>query len=258
MSLLASSCRVVTYVQHHIKTITMSSDLLGCVQSGSKTLLGPHQRLVCSHQHFFMLTRGSQWDVINDPAPQRVYRALVLQIEPEIINEFFDRYSATFSVKPIHAAALLPPDEEIGQSLQRTIDTLVQTDHSDTLRKHRIIETLLLLAERGYLFPPGNALTWAERIRRLISQRPHAEWDVAALASACYVSPSTLRRRLAECGFTVAELVREVRLETALALLQSTTLPIGDIAQRCGYASHSRFSSVFQSRFGFLPSHLRS
>lgn len=258
MSQLASSCRVVTHVQHHIKTITMGADLLGCVQSGTKTLLGPHQRLVCNSQRLFMLTRGSQWDVINDPAPQRVYRALVLQIEPEIINEFADRYSADFAATPIHAAALLPPDEEIWQSLQRTVTTLEQPERSASLRKHRIIDTLLLLAERGYLFSPGNALTWAERIRRLISQRPHADWDVTTLASVCHVSPSTLRRRLAECGFTVAELVREVRLETALALLQSTALPIGDIAQRCGYASHSRFSSAFQHRFGFLPSHLRS
>ena len=255
---LASYCRISTYAQHTIKTVLINTDMLGWIQSGTKILLGPHQRLVCQSQQLFMLQRGSQWDVINDPAPHHSYRVVVVQIEPEIINEFFDRYSADFPVPPIHPAAIVQPDTEILHSLQRTVEALEQPGRSYALRKHRIVENLLLLAERGYLFPPGNALTWAERIRRLISQRPDADWDAATLAQSFHVSTSTLRRRLMKCGVTTAELVKEVRLETALMLLQSTSLPIGDIAQRCGYASHSRFSKAFQARFGFLPSHLRS
>ncbi len=56
---------------------------------------------------------------------------------------------------------------------------------------------------------------------------------------------------------TLGELVREVRMETALALLQSTPLSVGEVAARCGYESHSSFSSAFRQRFGFAPSDLR-
>jgi transcriptional regulator GlxA family with amidase domain len=47
-------------------------------------------------------------------------------------------------------------------------------------------------------------------------------------------------------------------METALTLLQSSRLPIGEIAQRCGWESHSRFSAAFQERWGFAPSVLRA
>ena len=47
------------------------------------------------------------------------------------------------------------------------------------------------------------------------------------------------------------------RLETALVLLQSSTLQVSEIAARCGYESHSRFSAAFRERFGFPPSQLR-
>lgn len=41
-------------------------------------------------------------------------------------------------------------------------------------------------------------------------------------------------------------------------LLQTRQLLVGEVVQHCGYESHSRFSAVFRSRYGFLPSHLRS
>jgi len=102
-----------------------------------------------------------------------------------------------------------------------------------------------------------DELTWAERVRRLVAQRPHAAWGVNELANSFHVSPSTLRRRLEQEGQTVSDCIREVRLETALLLLQSSTWSISEIAARAGYASHSRFSAAFRTRFGFAPSHLR-
>ena len=66
-----------------------------------------------------------------------------------------------------------------------------------------------------------------------------------------------LQRRLAQEGETVSQCLRDVRLETALVLLQSSTLQVSEIAARCGYESHSRFSAAFRERFGFPPSQLR-
>ena len=48
------------------------------------------------------------------------------------------------------------------------------------------------------------------------------------------------------------------RLEASMALLQSSSLQVSEIAARCGYDSHSRFSAAFRQRFGYAPSHLRS
>ena len=68
-----------------------------------------------------------------------------------------------------------------------------------------------------------------------------------ALAEAFAISASTLQRRLAAEHTTASDVVRDVRLETALALLHGTSLHVGEIAARCGYESHSRFSAAFRS-----------
>jgi transcriptional regulator GlxA family with amidase domain len=43
----------------------------------------------------------------------------------------------------------------------------------------------------------------------------------------------------------------------AMSLLQGTSLQVSEIALRCGYDSHSRFTAAFRQRFGYPPSHLR-
>lgn len=40
-------------------------------------------------------------------------------------------------------------------------------------------------------------------------------------------------------------------------MLLKTSLPIGDIAQRCGFSKHSQLNAVFKKRFGHPPSQLR-
>ena len=98
---------------------------------------------------------------------------------------------------------------------------------------------------------------WAERVRRLMAQRPQACWTLDEVASAFRQSASTLQRRLAKDSGSFSQCLREVRLETAMALLQESELQVAEVAARCGYESHSRFSAAFRKRFGFAPSHLR-
>jgi AraC-like DNA-binding protein len=72
------------------------------------------------------------------------------------------------------------------------------------------------------------------------------------------MSESTLRRRLDGSDMTLAALVKDVRLELALNLLQTTRQSIGDVAQQCGWQSHSRFTAAFQERWGVPPSVVRA
>jgi AraC-like DNA-binding protein len=47
-------------------------------------------------------------------------------------------------------------------------------------------------------------------------------------------------------GTTPGVLIQTLRLRRAAVLLLATTRePIGDIGQRCGFATHSHFSSAF-------------
>ena len=86
---------------------------------------------------------------------------------------------------------------------------------------------------------------------------PMGRATIEQIAQTLGMNVRTLQRRLAQEGETVSQCLRDVRLETALVLLQSSTLQVSEIAARCGYESHSRFSAAFRERFGFPPSQLR-
>jgi len=250
---MGAAAEVASTVRHRLKTIAVREDLIGWVQAGTKTLRTARGAMTWRRGDVFLLRRGTQWDVENDPAPDGHYRALVLLPGHDLLR-LFDGGAAA----PVEASAKLGSDAELADAMLRSARALDPTAPlSAALQQHRLHEVLMLLAERGWRFDAGLDLTWAERARQHIGQRPEADWTVEALAAGFHVSESTLRRRLAADGTTAGELVREVRLETALGLLQCSALPVGEIAARCGYESHSRFSAAFRARFGIAPSELR-
>ncbi|GAA0769548.1 helix-turn-helix transcriptional regulator [Ideonella azotifigens] len=253
-------CAHVTAVAcHRVSTLTMRDDAVVVVKQGRKTLLAAGAESVVAERGDGMLVaRGTHWDVINDPAGHGRYESLALFFGDELVREHQAQATPTGAAVP--AAQLLVVDEELREAMQRAASFLQAKAVSVAVQRHRLLEVLLLLAERGHHFRAVDELGWDERVRRLVAQRPHADWSVDAVASAFHMSASTLRRRLSETEGdpSLAALVREVRLETALGLLQTTKLPIGEIAQRCGWESHSRFSAMFQERWGFVPSVLRA
>lgn len=253
---MPAAASVASTVRHRLKTIVVRDDLIGWVQAGTKTVHHPGGTQSWRRGEVFLLRRGTVWDVENDPAPDGHYRALILLPGHELLRSFAATAPAAARAVPAQAAVSI--DADLAEAIQRAaqaIDPVVL--RSEALQRHRLLEVLILLAERGWCFDAGQDLGWAERARLRIGQRPAFDWTVEALADTFAVSASTLRRRLAAEGSLAAQLVREVRLETALGLLHGTSLPVGEIAARCGYASHGRFSAAFRARFGLAPSDLR-
>lgn len=257
--------QVVSRVEHRVRTLTVRDVMIGRVRAGRKTLVGARAEHAYTAGEIFIVARGTQWDVINDPRPDGCYVAQILVPSQAVVQQYHAQYHAQYDalldaasprVTRVRDCARARADGELGAAFDRALAAL-QGTASPALCRHRLFEVLLLLAERGILPDPGDNDRWSDRVRRLIGQRPHADWSIDTLADHFHVSASTLRRRIAEDGSTLGALVREVRLEHALALLQGSGLSVGDIAVRCGYESHSRFSAAFRSRFGFAPSRLR-
>ena len=71
------------------------------------------------------------------------------------------------------------------------------------------------------------------------------------------MSEVMLRRKLSMENTALRNLMIDVRMSSALALLQSTDWPISAIAQHVGYESASRFAERFRKRFGFAPTAIR-
>ncbi len=82
--------------------------------------------------------------------------------------------------------------------------------------------------------------------------------DMSELASYLNLSQRTLIRKFKrELGLPPATYLQNIRMETAKQLLESTRLPISEIAEKVGYANIGSFSRLFQDRIGLTPNRYR-
>ncbi|MEJ6007041.1 helix-turn-helix transcriptional regulator [Paucibacter sp. AS339] len=253
----AIAFNISSAVAHQVRTATVRDDLVGWVQAGRKRLVTPGGEVQFMTGQVFLIPRQTQWDMINEPPVGGRYEARVIAFAPGMIERFYQRFGQFAAQPSLQGSASSEADEDFCTSFSHALTALKSPDASDAMREHRALEVLLLLAERGLVFAASRELTWADRVRRLVSQRPQAPWTLQQVADAFHLSASSLQRRLAEESASVSQCIREVRLETAMALLQDSGLQVSEVASRCGYDSHSRFSAAFRERFGFAPSHLR-
>jgi len=99
----------------------------------------------------------------------------------------------------------------------------------------------------------------AGRALRLIADGVADDAGIGGLAKRLAVSERHLHRLLvAEVGASPLALARTRRAQTARLLIDSTALPLTDIAFTAGYSSVRQFNDSFREAFGCTPSELRA
>lgn len=245
--------RVVATQRYRLSRLTVREPLLVLVLRGVKLVHSSKGSLEVRAGHGLLLESQTCWDVVNDPLGQTHYEALALSF-PHPLIQAFQLAHEPGEARPVDEAQVLAVDAELREALHRTLARTRGRAVSPVVMQHRAAEVLLQLRDLGYFFSHTPDLSWVDRIRRLVAQRPEADWSVRRLADLFHVSESTLRRRIADSQTTLASVVREVRLEVALGMLQTTRFAVGEVAHRCGWASHSRFTAAFLARWGVSPS----
>ncbi|MGF1647190.1 MAG: helix-turn-helix domain-containing protein [Kineosporiaceae bacterium] len=92
-------------------------------------------------------------------------------------------------------------------------------------------------------------------IRADVGQR----WTVDRLAAAAGLSrPRFQRLCTATLGLPPTKLVQRLRIERAVRLATTTTLPFGDIAAECGFYDQASFTRQFRAVLGLTPGAYRS
>lgn len=121
---------------------------------------------------------------------------------------------------------------------------------------------LLICAERlsAEGTPSGAADALAERIRAYVDATDIAEPITGeSAARALSYHPYYISRVFAaKYGMPLHAYVIRRRAEAAMMLLASTDLPMGEIAQRCGFGSAAYFSEIFRRETGMRPSEYRA
>jgi AraC-like DNA-binding protein len=91
-------------------------------------------------------------------------------------------------------------------------------------------------------------------VRALLERDPSREIGLAHLSREVGLNRSKLSQGFHSLfGTTIFDFTRLKRMETAYELLRSSDLPIGQIAERCGYQHASSFSAAFRAQYGRRP-----
>ncbi|MCZ6829129.1 MAG: AraC family transcriptional regulator ligand-binding domain-containing protein, partial [Gammaproteobacteria bacterium] len=89
--------------------------------------------------------------------------------------------------------------------------------------------------------------------REILRQSGTTVPSMETIAASLALSPRTLRRRLAEEGYSFQEVKNMARDRRAKYYLSSTNLTLSEIAFELGYSELSAFSRAFRSRAGEAP-----
>lgn len=112
------------------------------------------------------------------------------------------------------------------------------------------IDEAMGIASRRDVSPPRCIRAAIELLRSRASQ----PLSLRHVANAVGVDQAYLSRAFRRCyGETMGETLRRFRTKRAASLLASTTLPIAEVAQRCGFADQSHMTRVFRSQCGVTP-----
>lgn len=97
------------------------------------------------------------------------------------------------------------------------------------------------------------------KLREIVLANLHNEnFGVKELLSASGMSRSTVHRRLkAEINKPISRFIREVRLDRAMEMLQTSNDTVAEIAYNVGFKSPTYFNSCFHHYFGFPPGEIK-
>lgn len=219
------------------------------VEEGRKRVRGASGEVTAGPGEAVAIQPGEVVDIANTPGPRGSYRALWICWADELLGEPPRRASPRLAAHTRLAGEFLA-------AFQRAFDGL-RGDLPASVAVHRLREVLLWLGERRFQFTPPPPPSLEQRVRRLLAADPAATWPMELVARETATSVPTLRRRLAAEGAAFRDILLDVRMAHALALLQNTDEPVLSVALAAGYTSPSRFTARFRARFGHLPTEIR-
>lgn len=225
--------------------VRLFSPALCRVKRGSKVIVQGESRVLATPQQLIVLPADVELEVINQPE-NGLFCSDLLSLTPELLTRFKTRYLS--ESPPGRLTSLCAPVTTELAFMWQSVLQAVREGLSVALQQHQTMGLLLALYEAGYVGP-----LLVERQQDLSAQA----WSVSRVAKMLFLGESTLRRRLQQESQSFRQIVEEVRMAHALGQLQTTSRPIGEIAQNSGYQSGSRFTARFRQHYGLLPKHVR-
>lgn len=255
---VGSSAHVIQHKELLLTSVYIEHPLLIMVNRGHKIIRWDNQECIIQAGEIVAVSSGQTVDVINGLSDDGLFFSHQLRCDPRLIATFASHPASAglgyvTGVMPVRNLA-----PEFINTFSNTFKAISDTgDIPPTIVRHRMLELLLWLAQRGVKFILNESDSLSERVRRCLAVDPHKIWSASEVADHMAMSEVVLRRKLAAEKILLRDLMIDVRMTSALRLLQGTDWPISLIASQVGYESASRFAERFRKRFGFAPTAIR-
>lgn len=246
---------ILQYQELEFKRLFIEQPVLIRVEQGIKALRWSGGEYLIRSGEAIAIAGGQSIDITNRLAEDGRYKARWLVWDNALIAAYADAYPQQTVIR--HALPITSRSTEFVAAYQRALQAVEDTTLPLDIACHRVSELLLWIGMSGGRFEQSEALTLTIKIRRLIAQDLARQWSASSVASAFSMSEATLRRKLADESTSLTEVLVDARMSFALKLLQSTTLPVSQVALEVGYQTSSQFTVRFRHRFGFSPTAIR-
>ncbi|PJZ26362.1 AraC family transcriptional regulator [Leptospira hartskeerlii] len=249
------SATVIQKRELYLSRVATDLPTLVFVKKGIKSLKQNGLELDIKSGEAVAIAGNQAFDVINRP-DHGEFEAAWIAFHPNVIRNYKPNIP---DLKDIDPAFIFPNITSGFSDAFRLAAESITTDKliSDQVAIHRATEILIWLGEYGRKFKVSSPENISMKVRSFLIANPARDWSAVEIANLLEMSEATLRRRLSSELSSFSEILIDVRMSLALALLQSTDRTIGEIAREAGYDSASRFAVRFRDRFGHSPTMLR-
>ncbi|MEB6336492.1 helix-turn-helix transcriptional regulator [Serratia rhizosphaerae] len=255
---IGSSAHIIQHTELLLPSVYFEQPHLYLIQEGSKRIRWQQHEVVANAGDLLLIDGGQSVDIINSLSSDGRFSCHLITCDPLL----FAASPAQIDVSAASTFSGVRTLANIPCGFIHSFETthLALTLHHNfppAITRHKLLEILLWLAQYGVKFVHGEVKDLTQRVRRCLATDPHSIWSAAKVAASLSMSEVVLRRKLSAENTALRNLMIDVRMSSALALLQSTDWPISVIAQHVGYESASRFAERFRKRFGFAPTAIR-
>lgn len=253
---VGSSAGILQQQELVFKRLFIEQPVLIVVERGIKALRWAGGEYLIRAGEAIAIAGGQSVDITNRLAEDGSYRAHWLVWDSELIAAYAEAQPRQAVIA--HALPITHGSPEFTTAYHRALQAIEDAGIPIDIARHRVSELLLWIGMNGGRFELPQAVTLTVKVRRLIGADLAREWSAPAVAAAFAMSEATLRRKLADEATTLTEILVDARMSLALSLLQSTALPVTQVALDVGYQTSSQFAARFRHRFGFPPTAIRS
>ena len=244
-----------------LRAVPIHQPSLILVLCGEKHLHHAGNLTRCAAGELLLLPAMCEVQLENIPDPiQQEYLALCIAIAPQTITRFINGFATTLNWREQMSLLCAPAPDTVLLSLLQRLQWSRAGTSDELLLELRQQELLAHCARQGWLghLLRDGGLGVAQRVSSLVAADCARDWRIADACAALAMSESSLRRELQRESTGFREILEQVRLTTALGMLQGTRRNVAEIAGQVGYDSPSRFAARFRQRFGMSPGEVKS